>query len=129
MNVKELRTILKTLKYPEMVVEKGIEKALAIPQDQLRSEKVKNNDDILPFISTHNSNNSNVFPRVREIYGNFQASKILDEIFAKDKVIDCERQPSNLKRPLWFSNFSTNFNKNQLSSDKMQKKITFVVIM
>ena len=31
MNVKELRTILKTLKYPEMVVEKGIEKALAIP--------------------------------------------------------------------------------------------------
>ena len=112
MNVKELRTILKTLKYPEMVVEKGIEKALAIPQDQLRSEKVKNNDDIL-----------------REIYGNFQASKILDEIFAKDKVIDCERQPSNLKRPLWFSNFSTNFNKNQLSSDKMRKKITFVVIM
>ena len=56
MNVKELRTILKTLKYPEMVAEKGIEKALAIPQDQLRSEKVKN-DDILPFISTRNSNN------------------------------------------------------------------------
>ena len=57
MNVKELRTILKTLKYPEMVAEKGIEKALAIPQDQLRSEKVNNNDDILPFISTRNSNN------------------------------------------------------------------------
>ena len=72
MNVKELRTILKTLKYPEMVAEKGIEKALAIPQDQLRSEKVKN-DDILPFISTRNSNNWNVFPRLREIYRNFQA--------------------------------------------------------
>ena len=108
MNVKELRTILKTLKYPEMVVEKGIEKALAIPQDQLRSEKVKNNDDILPFISTRNSNNSNVFLRLREIYRNFQASKILGKIFAKGKVIDCERQPSNSKRPLWFSNFSTN---------------------
>ena len=123
MNVKELRTILKTLKYPEMVAEKGIEKALAIPQDQLRSEKVNNNDDILPFISTRNSNNWNVFPR-REIYRNFQASKILGKIFAKDKVIDCERQPSNLKRPLWFSNFSTN-----KPSDKMRKKVTFVVIM
>ena len=122
MNVKELRTILKTLKYPEMVAEKGIEKALAIPQDQLRSEKVKN-DDILPFISTRNSNNWNVFPR-REIYRNFQASKILGKIFAKDKVIDCERQPSNLKRPLRFSNFSTN-----KPSDKMRKKVTFVVIM
>ena len=29
-----------------MVVEKGIEKALAISQEQLRSEKLKNNDNI-----------------------------------------------------------------------------------
>ena len=35
MKLKELRTILKTQKYPKMVVEKGIEKALAIPQEQL----------------------------------------------------------------------------------------------
>ena len=52
-----------------MVVEKGIEKALAIPQEQRRSEKLKRNDDILPFISTYNLNNSNVFPKkLREIY-------------------------------------------------------------
>ena len=51
--LKELRTILKTQKYPKMVVEKEIEKALAIPQEQLRSEKMKKKDDILPFISTY----------------------------------------------------------------------------
>ena len=39
MKLKELRTILKTQKYPKMVAEKGIEKALTIPQEQLRSEK------------------------------------------------------------------------------------------
>ena len=30
-----------------MAVEKGIEKALAFPQEQLRSEKFTNNDNIL----------------------------------------------------------------------------------
>ena len=46
MKLKELKAILKTQKYPKMVVEKGIEKALAIPQEQLRSEKLKNKDGI-----------------------------------------------------------------------------------
>ena len=47
MKLKEPRTILKTQKYPKMVVEKRIEKALAIPPEQLRSEKLKNKDDVL----------------------------------------------------------------------------------
>ena len=67
MKLKELRTILKTQKYPKMVVEKGIEKARAIPQAQLRSEKLKKKDDILPSISTCNPNNPNMFPKSREI--------------------------------------------------------------
>ena len=69
MKLKELRTILKTQKYPKMVVEKGIEKALAIPQEQLRSEKLKKKDDILPFISAYNPNNPIVFPKVKKIGG------------------------------------------------------------
>ena len=36
-----------------MFIEKGIEKALAFPQEQLRSEEFKNNDNILPFTSTY----------------------------------------------------------------------------
>ena len=108
MKLKELRTILKTQKYPKMVAEKGIEKALAIPQEQLRSEKLKKKDKILPFICTYNPNNPNMFPKVREIYRNLQTSKILGKIFAKHKLIDCKRQSSNLKRLLCSSNFSTN---------------------
>ena len=38
MKFNELRTILETQKCPKMVVEKRIVKALAIPQEQLRSE-------------------------------------------------------------------------------------------
>ena len=106
--LKELRTVLKTQKYPKIIVEKGIEKALAIPQEQLRSEKLKRKDNILPFISTYNPNNLIMFPKVREIYGNLQTSKTFGKIFAKHKLIDCKRQPSNLKRLLCSSNFSTN---------------------
>ena len=108
MKLKELRAILKTQKYPKIVVEKGIEKALAILQDQLRSEKLKKKDDILPFISPYNLNNANVFPKVREIYRNLQTMKNFGKIFAKHKLIDCKRQPSNLKRVLCPSNFSAN---------------------
>ena len=75
MKLKELRTILKTQIYPKMVVEKGIGKALTILQEQLRSEKLKKKDDILPFISTYDPNNPNVFPKVREIYGNLENSR------------------------------------------------------
>ena len=57
MKLMELRAILKTQKYPKMVVEKGIKKAHAIPQEQLRYEKLKNKDNILPFISTYNLSN------------------------------------------------------------------------
>ena len=40
-----IRALIQLLFYHE------IEKALAIPQVQLRSEKFKNNGDVLPFIS------------------------------------------------------------------------------
>ena len=90
-----------------MVVEKGIEKVLAIPQQQLRNEKLKIIDNILPFTSTYNSNNSNAFPKVRKIYGNLHTSRFFGKIFAKHKSVDCKRQPSNLKKLLCPLNFST----------------------
>ena len=67
MKRKELITILKTYSKKE--------KALAVPQDQLKS-----NDDILPFLSTYNPNDSNVFPKVKGIYVNLQTSKTLGKI-------------------------------------------------
>ena len=59
---------------------------------------------VLPCMSTYSPNNPNVFPKVRELYGNLQTSKILGKIFAKQILTDCKRQPSNLKRLLCSSN-------------------------
>ena len=69
-----------------MVVEKGIEKALTIIQEQIRSEKLKKKDNILPLISTYNPNNPNVFPKVKEIYRNLLTLKTFGKIFAKHKL-------------------------------------------
>ena len=107
MKLKELRTILNTQKYPKMVVEKGIEKVSQFPRSNLEVKNWKRKNS-LPFISTYNPNNPKAFPKVREIYGNLQTSKTLGKIFAKHKLIDCKRQPSNLKRLLCSSNCSTN---------------------
>lgn len=47
-----------------MVIEKEIGKAFAISQEQRRTEKLKNIDDILPFGSKYNPNSSKVFPNI-----------------------------------------------------------------
>ena len=78
------------------------------------------------FISQYNPNNSKVLLKIREIYGNFQTSKTLDKIFAKHNLIDCKRQPSNLKRLLCSSDFSTN---KQLSKKQNVEKVAFVAII
>ena len=84
-------------------------------------------DDILPFISTDNPNNSNVLPKVREIYGNLQTLKTLGKIFAKHKLIDCKRQLSNLKTLLCSSNFSAN--KTTVKITKCRKNCFFAIIL
>ena len=108
--LKELRTILKTKKTSKNGYWKESWKAPTIPQEQFRSEKLINNDDTLPFISTYNPNNPNVFPKVT---GNIWKPPNLEnsgEIFPKHILIDWKRQTSNLKRLLCSSKFSkTNF--------------------
>ena len=89
-------------------MKRELRKRSQFPRNNLEVKNWKNKDDILPFISTYNPNNPNVFPKVREIYRNLQTSKNLGKIFTKHNVFDCKRQPSNLKRLLCSSNFSTN---------------------
>ena len=82
--------------YSKMVVDKEIERVLKIAQEQLRSPKLKNKDDVLPFISTCNHIHPNVFSKVSEIYENLQTSKTLSKIFAKHELINYKKQPYNL---------------------------------
>ena len=59
-----------------------------------------------------------MFPKVRETYRNLQILETLSKMFAKHKLIDSKRQPSNLKRLLCSSNCS---NKPTFKTTKCRK--------
>ena len=63
LSLRNRKKKLKNKKYPKMVVEKGIVKAVAVSKEQLRSEKRKEKDFILPFLSPYNPNSPNRFQK------------------------------------------------------------------
>ena len=77
-------------------------------------------------MSSYNSNNPNVFLKVREIYGNLQTLKTLGKIFVKHKLFDCKREPSNLRSVLCSSTFQQI---NQLSMQQNAEKVAFAAII
>ena len=54
--LEELETLLLEQHYPKRIIKAGINRALRIPQSELRNVK-KEKRKILPFISTFNPNN------------------------------------------------------------------------
>ena len=51
---------LSKYQYPKQLTEFGINKALSMPLQELRTPKIISNDNNLPFITTYNPNNPNV---------------------------------------------------------------------
>ena len=66
--LKELGTLLLEQHYPERIIKAGINKALKIPQSQLRNEKKQEEKKILSFISTFNANNPEALPIIKQTW-------------------------------------------------------------
>ena len=60
--LKELETLLLEQHYPERIIKAGINKALKMPQNELRNVKEQGKKKILPFISIFNPNNPKALP-------------------------------------------------------------------
>ena len=72
--LKELETILLEQHYPERIIKAGINKALKIPQNELRNVKEQEETKILPFISTFNPNNPKALPFIKQTLENLKTS-------------------------------------------------------
>ena len=59
--LSELKISLKEKKYPIALIGNSIKRALQIPLKELRKPKDKGAEEVIPFISTHNLNNPNIF--------------------------------------------------------------------
>ena len=64
-NLSELKENLKKHDYPVNIITNDINKTLEIPQDVLREPRVKQTDEVLPFISTFNPNNPPVYNAIK----------------------------------------------------------------
>ena len=65
-HLENLKMNLSKYQYPKQLTEFGINKALSIPLQELRTPKTTSNDNSLPFITTYNPNNPNVYEMIEK---------------------------------------------------------------
>ena len=94
--------------YPESLIDGGIEKAMNLEKNTLRTVKDRTEDQVMPYVSTH-------YPKNPEIYIVFQFNLFIlhedpkmSSILSNFKMIKSKRQPKNLKRLLTKAKFNSN---------------------
>ena len=60
--LQELKSFLIKQKYPEHVINFGVKKAMVLDKVILKTEKVKQDESIIPFVSTFNTKDPEIFP-------------------------------------------------------------------
>ena len=104
--LNKLRENLSQQLYPLNLINKGISKAINIPQTELRKPKQsKKDENIVPFISTYNPNNPKIFNNIKAAFETLKTNKIPG--FTNLQLIKSLRQAPNLKRMLTSAAFST----------------------
>ena len=95
---------LSKYQYPKQLTEFGINKVLSIPVQELRTPKTISNDNSLPFITTYNANNPNVYEMIDKSVECLKRNKV--DGFENLRVLKSKRQAPNLKKILTKAEFS-----------------------
>ena len=93
-NLENLKSNLSKYNYQNSL----IKKALSIPQKDLRKPKKPSNENILPFITTFNPNNPNIYSTIKSLVICLKNSSV--SAFHNINLIQSKRQPPNLKKRL-----------------------------
>ena len=91
---------LSKYQYPEF----GINKALSIPLQEMRTPKTISNDNSLPFIITYNPNSPNVYEIIGKSFECLKQNK--PDGFENIRVIKSKRQAPSLKKDSTKAEFS-----------------------
>ena len=73
-----------------------------MPQNELRKSKSNSVSDIIAFVSTHNPNNPNIFPLIKNSVEQLKMSNIVAH---NKNFINAKKQPPNLQRILCKSQY------------------------
>ena len=104
-HLRELKENFRTCGYPEKFAEIGIQKAIKIPQTELRQGKIIGNNNNLTITSTFNPNNPKIFNLVKSGVNAPVENNVNG--FKNIKLIHAKRQPANLIQILANSLFTS----------------------
>lgn len=102
--LNELKNWLRKGGYKPDLVNFAFFQAKSLDQISLRSKVVKEPQEKLTFITTHNPHNPHVFGEIVKNFEFLKSSNKYKNIFAKVRIIKSERQSKNLYRHLVHSN-------------------------
>lgn len=106
-HLENLIHYLRNQHYPREIIDHGIARAKKEGPIQLHTQEKLGSCNIIPFVSTYNPSNYNIFPIVRGSEDFLKNSERMKSILNKKKIINCKRQPKNLKRILCASKFDS----------------------
>ena len=111
-NLENLKSNLSKYHYPNSLIKQGFQKALSIPQKDLRKPKTPSNENILPFITTFNPNSPNIYSTIKSSVTCLKNDNVSG--FHNINLIQSKRQIPNLKklltRPEYGEVLSSTFN-------------------
>ena len=102
----ELRIVLINQKYPKNVIDKGIQKAMNVTREDLRVVREKKIENLIPFVSTFNPKNPEMFNTIRQNLPILHEDETMKEIMQNYPIIKSKRQPWNLKKLLTRAKFA-----------------------
>ena len=110
LRMKELHQSLIKRGYPTAVIDDAISKATRMNRDVLLQTITKLEDQKVPYVSTFNPNNPEIFTEIRKNLPILFRSETMKRALGDKQIIKSKRQPQNLKRILTNAKFSLNDN-------------------
>ena len=92
--------------YPDTVISEGIKKAKSIPRNTLLSTQTQNKEEVLPYVSTFNPNNTEMFGILKSNMHILTNDQTMREGLSESKIIKSKIQPQNLKRLITKAKFT-----------------------
>ena len=106
--MQELESFLVKQNYPVQIVDNGIQKAMSLDRNALRTVATKNRENVVPYVSTFNPRDPEMFKVIKENMPILHEDETMRNILSKYKIIKSKRQPYNLKRIFTKAKFSSN---------------------
>ena len=94
--MKELKSFLIKQKYPLQIIEYGINRAMSLDKDVLRTVKEKSEEKIILYVSTYNPKDPEIFRVILDNVPILKEDDKLRNILSKYNLIKSKRQPYNL---------------------------------